>query len=459
MKSKLSFGNTYLIAFLIFPALTACKKGWLDAKPNQNLVVPTTVANFQALLDNSSIMNSNQPTLGAVSGDDFFLVQTDYNNITKVEQDAYTWQVDVFESVTSIPDWDVPYHMILLSNLSLEGLAKLSPDSSSIDAYNNVKGSALFYRSLSFFNLLQLFSLPFDSTTSSSDLGIPLKLASDPAQKVPRSTVQQCYQQILSDLTEAAALLPANPMNGNYNRPGKVAAYGVLARVYLSLLAYPQALLYSDSSLQIQNTLLNYNTLSPYGFPVFPYPGNPEIAYDYEMTPYNGVTYDNNIDTTLLATFDPNDLRVPLFLFPYGNYQTFYNPYYPYGALFGGIAVDEMLLTRAECYARGGNLTAANNDLNTLLTNRYVTNTYTFLAFTNGDSAINRIILERRKELMFRGTRWLDLRRLNKETSRTFTMTRVINGQTYTLPPNDPRYAFPIPQDEIQYNPVTQNNR
>jgi len=57
-----------------------------------------------------------------------------------------------------------------------------------------------------------------------------------------------------------------------------------------------------------------------------------------------------------------------------------------------------------------------------------------------------------------RGTRWIDLRRLNKEGLYTTNLQRVVNGTVYTLPANDPRYTYPIPDEVIQFNPSMPQN-
>lgn len=57
-----------------------------------------------------------------------------------------------------------------------------------------------------------------------------------------------------------------------------------------------------------------------------------------------------------------------------------------------------------------------------------------------------------------RGLRWMDLKRLNKD-SANIILTRQVNGQTYTLQPNDLRYALPLPEDIIQITGMQQNPR
>ena len=66
---------------------------------------------------------------------------------------------------------------------------------------------------------------------------------------------------------------------------------------------------------------------------------------------------------------------------------------------------------------------------------------------------------ERRRELIFRGLRWTDLRRYNME-GESLTIHRVLGDERYTLNPNDKRYAFLIPSLIIGYNPdMAQNPR
>jgi len=68
------------------------------------------------------------------------------------------------------------------------------------------------------------------------------------------------------------------------------------------------------------------------------------------------------------------------------------------------------------------------------------------------------IIEERKKELVFRGLRFTDLRRLNKEDAG-ITLNRIVNGREYKLLPNSLRYTLPIPDDAIAGSQIVQNPR
>ncbi len=99
-------------------------------------------------------------------------------------------------------------------------------------------------------------------------------------------------------------------------------------------------------------------------------------------------------------------------------------------------------------------------DINTLLQKRYTPASFKPWSSADRDAIIDKIILERRKELPYTGNiRWEDLRRLNLEARFAVTLTRQSQGKTYTLTPNDPRYVLPIPDDEIRLSGIAQNPR
>src|SRR4051794_5490712 len=95
-------------------------------------------------------------------------------------------------------------------------------------------------------------------------------------------------------------------------------------------------------------------------------------------------------------------------------------------------------------------------DVNVLLGQRYRKG-FVPLVAANAKQALAIVLQERRKELLFRGLRWTDLRRLSHDIDYAQTITRVIDGTTYTLEPNSFRYTFPIPDDIIQITGIAQN--
>ncbi|QTE61030.1 RagB/SusD family nutrient uptake outer membrane protein [Mucilaginibacter rubeus] len=406
-----------LIISLLSILNCGCKKDWLDAKPSKSLVVPTTVADYQALLDNStSSMNINQPSLGVISEGDFYVNDTRFPGLSQTERSVYLWAptTDNFYSAATVDDWTLSYARILNENVVLDGLSKIKAGNQSNPAYKNVEGSALFYRSFDYYNLAQLFCNSYSSNTAKTDLGLPLRTSANINITVNRSSVEQTYEQIKSDVLQAVQLLPIKPLTPM--RPSKPAAYGLLSRIYLSQQIYDKALLYADSCLQLQNSLMDYNQLNsadPRPIQMF----NPEIIFNSTLITYlSFLTTRLIIDPNLYQSYNGNDLRPANFFTTVGGNLTYKGSYSGSSTLFGGIATDEMYLNRAECFARTGKITEAMADLNKLLKLRWKTGTYQNASVTTADEALILILSERRKELCFRGLRWTDLRRLNVDS-------------------------------------------
>jgi hypothetical protein len=194
---------------------------------------------------------------------------------------------------------------------------------------------------------------------------------------------------------------------------------------------------------------------------------NIEILYQSNIVSYAQTEpvlglYDPNsrIDSGLLGSYDPNDIRRAAFYktssisgFTYlkGGYSGSIFP-------FTGLATDELYLIRAECSARAGRIVAAMNDVDSLLVHRWRDGTFPGYTVSSQAEALDTILLERRKELPFRGVRWSDLRRLNQE-GMNITLTRNLNGISYTLLPNSDLYTLPILPDVLALSGIPDNIR
>lgn len=454
---------------LLWPILMlfACnKRELLDARSRTGLVIPSTLKDYQALLDNSSVMNAT-PYLGELSADNFFMSTIYWQGRTIVDQNTYTWQPDIYKGAINIKDWNEPYQQILFANTILEGLNKITPTLAQATLHRQLEGSALFFRANALHNLAVTFSPAYDQSTAATDLGLPLKRFSDINERVARASLKQTYEQITEDLTRSVPLLAGVDASTLRNRPTQRAAYGLLARVYLYMGNYPKAGAYADSALQQDATLINYNTLPLSNAFYLPFTRwNAETIFQSQLSgfaavfiQFAGISNQLSIDTTLFRSYHNNDLRRTIFFYRQPNgFINVNGSYVGTQQTFTGLANDEIYLIRAESLARAGKLTEAMSDLNTLLRNRYRTNTYTNQTATSIADALSNILTERRKEMPLRGIRWSDLKRLNKEGAG-ITLTRVVNNQTFTLTPNSPLYALPIPPDAIELGGLVQNKR
>lgn len=305
-------------------------------------------------------------------------------------------------------------------------------------------------RSYALYHLTQLFAPPY-SSTAATDLGIPLQIAAPTEMK--RATLQTTYQAIIDSLKQALPLLSYKVTD---NRMASApAANALLARVYLSMADYTNAAYHCEKVFyDYGDTLIDYNTVDTSNSQLFLYaPTNREILFNsaFYSDMLGGLRYSSeymSVDTTLYQQYDSNDLRKNLLFHPNtqkgvidlkaGGYSDFYDKF------FNGLALDEVYLIAAECAARKVNTDYAVGLLNSLLESRYKKGTFTPVAASTSQQALERVLQERRKELVFRGLRWYDLRRLNREGSN-ITLKRLYNGNPLTLAPNSLLYTFPIP--------------
>jgi hypothetical protein len=449
-------------ALLLAALTTACKKNFLEVKPDKALLVPVTLSDFRALLDNNTIFNKTPGLTGIADGDTYATDASWKGWIQDSERNSYVWGPEIFVQNSTMTDWLLPYQQVFYANVVLDGLKNLSPDTDPGE-YRAVKGTALFYRAWAFYQLIQEFTPPYAAATAAKDLGIPLRLVADVTQRTQRSSVEESFGRVKADLVEARGLLPAE--TGYKTRPSLPAVYAMLARVNLVMDDYMQAGLYADSCLLLRPGLIDYNTLNPAAarpFPVALPNNNDEVIFYAASVSYSFGSGGNQAltDTPLYRSYLPGDLRKALFFTPLaGEHGKFKGHYTGTSAAFSGLATDEMYLLRAECQARGGDAQSAMTDLNHLLERRWQRGGFAPLQASSPETALAIVLAERRKELTGRVIRWSDLRRLNTDARFRVTLQRSILGTNYTLEPGSIRYVYPIPPDEVRLGGLTPNPR
>jgi len=448
----------YFIICLTTAMMFSCKK-YLDLKSDAKIVTPGSLTDIQALLDDSPIMNTRTtPSFSETSADDYFLPPASYNAQPVNGQRFYQWlPVDVRYG----NDWSYAYQAIYNCNIALELLDKIDRTAVNGTAWDNVKGSALFFRSFYFLLLSADYARAYNEATADSDPGIMLRISSDFNLKVKRASVRECYQRITGDLEIALAMLPdiaVHPM-----RPSRAAACALLARTYLYMGNYGAGLKWSAESLQMNAKLMDYNNDPGVAglaanVPFRKY--NAETLFYAEMCPAFSIhaTSRARIDSVLYAAYQANDLRKTAYFKTVSGYQQYKGSYAESASVFfSGIANDEVYLTRAECNAFLGNLGSAMADLNTLLKSRWKSSAV-FVPVTASDrlDALAKIRLERRKSLLMRGMRWIDIKRYNREGGNIL-ISRNINEKMVSLQPNASYYALPVPVDIIEQADIGQN--
>ncbi|HTN37340.1 MAG TPA: RagB/SusD family nutrient uptake outer membrane protein [Arachidicoccus sp.] len=448
--------NRVVVLFILFLnifMLGSCEK-FLAAKNDKDLAEPTTIVDLQALIDYFARINNFSVGAGLLAGDEYYLSDADFKALpTEQNRNMYLWN-DNNVVEPGFNTWSFSFDRIYTANTVLEKLPNIAREKDNAEIWDNLKGQALLLRGKSFFEVAIVWSLAYDPMEAEKDLGLPLRLSTDFNERSVRSSLKATYAQIVNDIKRSIDLLPTKPIHDF--RGSEPAACALLARVYLSMREYDSCYRYSDLAMKLDGTLLDYNSLDTnkaYPFERF----GPEVILDNGML----VSYSplSRVDSVLFRMYAPGDLRKVLLFNPNADgSHSFGGTYGGSSSLFCGVATDEVYLMHAECLARKGEIQQALADLNTLLKLRYKTGTFSPLTTADSDEALKWILAERRKELLYRGLRWMDIKRLNKEGANII-LKRIIDGKSIVLPPNDPRYALAIPDDVIDISGMPQNPR
>jgi len=469
MKNKKIFA---LVLSVMTFALSCTKSDFLDAKPNKSILIANTIEDFRNLMENTSIVNVTGGALAQMSGDEYVITSyAEWQGLsTSTQKNAYIWAPDLYAGENTIQDWNVPYKTVFYANAVLDGLEK-SAEGQTAGA-QSLKGRALFVRANAFYDLARNFCKAYDPVTADTDPGVPLKLTSAVENTESRSSLKQTYDRIVADLNAAETLLPPERQPANLNRPSKIAVYALMSRIFLEMRRYGEAEQYADRCMSLYSTLIDYSTLNRTATSPFN-TGNEEVIYNtlqatfaFELTgaSNNSVA---KISPEVIGLYAPNDLRLQIFFTlnaANGTYTKKRGYYGLYSYPFTGLATDEVYLIKAECSARRGDIASAMSRLNQLASKRWnpgatsPARPYVDLTASTPGEALQKVLTERRKELVWRGMRWHDLKRLNMEGAG-IALSRTLNGITYTLPANDARWVFPIPLEEISASGIVQNPR
>jgi len=176
--------------------------------------------------------------------------------------------------------WSQIYFSLLQVNNLLQNIGQL--ETGGATGYGSYKGQALTLRAIMYFDLVRLYGKTYDLDKNAfgiPNITTPLNSSAQPL----RSTVNENYTQILSDLKAAAPLLGKTKSNGFVNYYGNLA---MQARVYLYMKDYANALkaaeeiitsnvytLYSNAA-WVDSWKLQYGSESIFEIGVYPLEGD-----------------------------------------------------------------------------------------------------------------------------------------------------------------------------------------
>lgn len=479
----------YPIILVLLILVGACSEEFLELNPSnsQSPDKITTINDAKVvlngaynLLQSSGYYNSDYLSYNDVRANDMECIK---NGRLK---DEYLYEYSTDNSRSEM--WEIPYavlrHVNNLLNI-LEGItAETESEQETID---DIKGQALTIRALAHFDLCKVYGKPY-TVDNGASLGVPIiDEVVDPKSKLTRNTVAEVYTIVIQDLEDAILLLSDQITNGKLNVWG---AKSLLARVYLyqgeDELAYQQAVEvitegpyklitnedYADSWAQ------NYTSES-----IFSINNSIDDGGDLECIallsdPSGYGPYAASLEFIELMEEDTNDVRNALFArdrigeqgrilkFPgEGNTPAviraheenpadnpLVNP--TSTANVPVIRLSELYLIAAEAYIKEELPSNAQTYLNAIV-ERANPDTTVLLA----DVTLDRVLLERRKELVAEGHRFFDLIRNQRDIHRIYpSRYEGMSEPPYHIPHTDNMIVFPIPQIELNVNTEIEQN-
>ena len=461
---------TTILAICVVVMLTGCND-YLDIKPKGEKI-PTTVSDYETLLNYESVQKVSD-TYPAYLTDDVFLPDVaegtatpGLNSVDQSIRNLYLFKKEVFGDAQDDGFWFASYNRIYYYNTVIDNI--MNADGSDKQQKLSIRAEALISRALEYLYLVNGYAKYYDVRTADSDPGVPLILDEDISKKnLVRASVKDVYAQIQSDLQTALPNLPMQA-KGNAFRASKAAGYGVLAKMYLYMGNYAEALKAANEVLEINNSLLDLKKYavvkaqSSIGRTNVPQDiDNPENIY-IKFAPYvYGLSSKVFGSDELISLFSEDDMRLQVYFTKnFRNIPTDKYVWAPYLRANLAVSSPEIYLIAAECEAREGSIERAIALINKLRDNRIKNNTD--IVATDRNDALQKVLEERRRELAMSGmVRYIDLKRLNQESQFAKTVTHVTGEGTFSLEPNSPLYVLPIPAKVMRFNKnsMKQNER
>lgn len=492
---------------ILAASLSSCVNDWLDVAPSDGTDADAALTSssdldaartgmYKALKGNGSLVDYYGMQFfvyGDVhAGDDY-----QYNNIGGSNRASFYYDMNYqtaseFTSSTSSSTvtWKSPYIVIGRANriiAAAEGgaLSDAAEAKATIDQY---AAEAKVLRALAHFDLVRIYGKPYTEDQGAS-LGVPLVTeVLESNAKPARSTVAEVYTQVVKDLTEA---ISSNAL-ATETEPGYVSVWGakaILSRVYLNMGDYANALSVAEDI--IKNSGAALWTRDQY-FKAWD-AGTPNESEFLFRLNVSGSTDNNDLNgignlqgrdgyKEMVATkkfvdmlsADANDVRNDMFLpatadkevAAFGTNKVYLNKLRGQGGNLRNVTIipiirlSEVYLTAAECAFRTNDKAKAVEYLNDLVKNR--TTSASALA-TESDITLDRILIERRKELIGEGQRYFDALRCN-ETIVRYTSDadkgwhKTLSKEAQSFDRDYFKAIAAIPQAEINANPNIKQN-
>lgn len=404
-----------------------------------------------------------------------------------------SWQRNDYNSSTyeTLYFWQTAYNGIHRVNTLLKNIdgvpAIPGEDPATVAASKqSFKAQALALRGLYLFDLLRTYS----KIDLNDRLGVPMVTEPTLEIQIPRKTVKENYDQIVSDLTTAETLL-ADVNVASQIKVNKYFINALLSRVYLYYKDYAKATLAANKVIAnpafgLETTTAGLNSLWTNDV------STKEIIFKIgidavtESSNVNyGVFFINNSGGSLAANpdyipskavlnlFDVADLRTSVYFKAYPVRQTQFGTLnlvqkYPGNPLYSAYSdkanapklfrYAEVLLNKMEAQYYVDK-TVAKTLLKQLRSARITAYNTALVDAYDDVTLLNEIRLERRKELAFEGHRFFDLKRWGLGYTRTLDGTYMAAENAIgTVDATSYRFSWPLPQAERESNKAAEQN-
>ncbi|MGJ5642613.1 RagB/SusD family nutrient uptake outer membrane protein [Formosa sp. S-31] len=459
-----------LIYTLFVGILSACNPDeFLDVYPTGS-TIPTTVEDFDKLLENPDVAADETARNLTFMDPDVSLPNAFYDGYNSVIQFQYVWDAQPYNDVSyTDSDWNDRYSKIMTFNTILQDVDGADLGNRLETDRARVKGEALAQRAYELFSLVTEYGAAYSANNTDAP-GIPMPLEVDLTAQLSRKSVGEVYAQIEKDLDAAENLLQNNnPINTGANfRPGMASIYGLQALVALTKGDFGKANTYADRALNLYHFLYDYTGITN-NTEGNAWSGLPITNLDYSTTTENVVWNREHRDDyqvinvfygePLLQLFDQeNDQRFILFHSTESYTGVSVSPSIVYASyrrtVQAGLTTPDLYLISAEAKVRTGDRAGALSRLNTLLENRILNFTpYTADSFSDDAAVLELVKAERRKEFMASGKNFLDQKRYVAYGDNVPTFERNVNGNIFTLEPDQESYMVPISLNIQSLNP------
>lgn len=371
--------------------------------------------------------------------------------------------------------WNIGYTVINRANVLIDGLEN-NPAVISDSQKKMYIAEAKFARALSYFSLVTSFAQPYQKDNGASP-GLPLRLQAENGpdnNDLARSTVAQVYTQILQDLTDAEADLPANYSSAllSTTRAHKNTAIALKTRVLLTKGDYPGVV--TEAKKIVAQTQAPFSSTQNIQHQLMP---NLEEVMETQNTSFESIFSMPFTELNMVGGqsalghlynvgseyfLSPNgifghpqwrdgDERKEMIRYHAATNRTFLTKFgksAPFLQFMPVLRYAEVLLNYAEAAAETNNLDLAYELLQAVHKRSDADFDFPVSLKQNKEEMIETILLERRIELIGEGFRSNDLLR------RLKTIPGKIGGGHVVEPvsPNMPNYIWPVSNNELINN-------